>query len=198
MGRCHVFWVSLFFVFTIDHVLIHLFFSEVCSRCSSLFGTTLSSWWIFLSFGDGSQKVTVLQEEITSQWVVLVLPFIRTSGPCFLFQLPLSFRHVFFVKVSVLASSEEVPTHQPSTHPESLFLFIPFTLFVVDLHVTSWHFVLTWPLSLSLSRRGVLWRSCTRDTGFCAVVMVWVCQGQMLMATRQGGVPCREVRQVLL
>lgn len=31
-----------------------------------------------------------------------------------------------------------------------------------------------------------------------AIVVVWVCQGQVLMASRQGGVACREVRQVLL
>lgn len=28
-------------------------------------------------------------------------------------------------------------------------------------------FVLTWLLSLSLSRRGIIWRSCVHGTGFC-------------------------------
>lgn len=33
---------------------------------------------------------------------------------------------------------------------------------------------------------------------FFAIVVAWVCQGQVLMASSQGGVSCREVRQVLL
>lgn len=31
-----------------------------------------------------------------------------------------------------------------------------------------------------------------------AIVTVWLCQGQVLMASRQGGVTLREVRQALL
>lgn len=69
--------------------------------------------------------------------------------------------------------------------------------FVDVLHVISWHFVLIWLLSLSLSRRGVMWRSCFTAQVFASVV-VWVCKGQVLMASRQGDVTGREVRQALL
>lgn len=44
----------------------------------------------------------------------------------------------------------------PHVHVELIFF-----------HVISWHFVLTWLLSLSLSRRGIMWRSCVHGTGFC-------------------------------
>lgn len=162
------------------------------------------SWWIFIQFGGGSRKVSVLQEGITLEWLLLVFPLLRTRGSRVPFQLPSSFRHTSFRQIVHSCIFRGGPKLinlqfiQQACACLSHFFFS--TLFVVDLHVISWHFVLTWPLSLSLSRRGVLWRSCARGTGFCAVVVVvvWECQGQMLMATRPGGVPCREVRQVLL
>lgn len=40
-------------------------------------------------------------------------------------------------------------------------------LSLISFRVTSWHFVLTWLLSLSLIRRGSMRRSCVHDTGFC-------------------------------
>lgn len=190
----------LFSFYYRSRVLVHLFFSEVCSRCSSLFGKTFSSRWIFTYFKGGSRKVT----ESLSDGFCLFFPLNKPRG----FACPFFSCHCHFVtrlpvRLSILASSEEAPTHQPSSHPTRLFSFISCLLHfsLLNLHVISWHFVLTWPLSLSLSRSGVEWRSCTRDTGFCAVVVevvMWVCQGQMLMATRPGGVPCREVRQALL
>lgn len=45
-------------------VVIHLFFSEVCSCLSSLFGKTFPCWWIFILSGGGSQKVGSLWEWI--------------------------------------------------------------------------------------------------------------------------------------
>lgn len=112
------------------------------------------------------------------------------------FGLPLSFLHTSFpLRLSILASSKEVQNHQLSIHLKECLYLSHVHLQLISFHVISWHFVLTWLLSLSLSRRGVMWRSCVHDSGFCDV---WVCQGQVLMASRQGGVPCREVRQALL
>lgn len=97
-------------------------------------------------------------EGITFRWVLLVLPLNKPRGS----RVPFS--------VAIAISSHVFLSDCPFLHPPEMPQLISlqliqldcaclshffFTLFVVDLHVISWHFVLTWPLSLSLSRSGV-------------------------------------------
>lgn len=101
------------------------------------------------------QRWITKSEGITFQWVLLVFPLNKPRGS-----------RVF--SVAIVISSHVFLSDCPFLHPQwrpqiiNLQVILDcaclshiFTLFVVDLHVISWHFVLTWPLSLSLSRSGV-------------------------------------------
>lgn len=181
MGRCHVFWVPF----------VSFSLSITCPRPSllfwSLFPLLIFVWkdlfhhdGFFIQFGGGSRKsVHPAGGGSLSKGFCLFSHCFRTRRSRLPFQLPSSFSsHVFPSDCPFLAFPEEVPkiiNLQFIQQACSCLSHICFsTLFVVDLHVISWHFVLTWPLSLSLSRKGVLWRSCACDTGFCAVVVVVV------------------------
>lgn len=81
------------------------------------------------------------------------------------FGLPLSVLHTSFpLQLYALTSSKWIQNHQPLIR---VYLFSHVHLKLIFFHVISWHFVLTWLLSLSLSRRGIMWRSCVHGTGFC-------------------------------
>lgn len=152
MGRCHVFLSFLYFLFYYrSHVLIHLFFSEVCSRYSSLFGKTFSSRWTPTSKVDHEKWQNYFPMGFAC------FPIEQTQGSACSFSVAIvNLSHVFL---------SACPFLHPPRRPQSINLQViqldcaclshMFTLFVVDLHVISWHFVLTWPLSLSLSRSGV-------------------------------------------
>lgn len=92
-------------------------------------------------------------------------PIVQTRGSHFPFELPLSCRQTSFRQIvhsCILRGGPNSSTFKFIQQAYSCLCHF-FTLFVVDFHFISWHFVLTWPLSLSLSRREVLWRSCARN-----------------------------------
>lgn len=140
---------------------IPLLFWTCLSSQSSFFGGSLSRW-IFMQFESGSVKVGPL-----SEWSCY-----STGSPCF----PISWTHAT-VAFDWTAPSFAHPLLWLSVHASLewiiCFQFITATslshvhLQLISFHVTSWHFVLTWLLSLSLIRRGIMRRSCVHDTGFC-------------------------------
>lgn len=144
----------------------------------SLFLLVVIIWTDFPVLMDFSANLEVDQRkwvpcgnEITFQWALLVFPFLWIHVSCFLFDFPSSFRHKSFpLRLSVLASSKGLRHHQPSIFKSVFFCHVH--VWLIFVHVISWHFVLTWLLSLSLSRRGDIWRSCVHGTGFCDCVGV--------------------------
>lgn len=101
--------------------------------------------------------------KFTFQWVLLVFPFYESTCHASFWFTIVSPSHIFSSQI-VCPSSKWIQSHQPLIR---VCLFCHVHLKLIFFHVISWHFVLTWLLSLSLSRRGIMWRSCVHDTGFC-------------------------------
>lgn len=113
-----------------SRVLVHLFFSEVCSRCSSLFGKTFS---IMMDFHPVRRWITKSVRPAGRN-------HFRMASACF--PIVTNQRFTFPLSVAIVISSHVFPsdcpflhfqrrskTHQPSIHPTSLFLFSSLFLF---------------------------------------------------------------------
>lgn len=204
------FFLLFFFVFVVVVVVVFTVVHPSLSISSFLNFVVIFIWTDFLIMVDffSSDFWEIVDHRKWEPWlsdqVLLVIPFlwIHVSSFLFLLFLPLSLRHKSIpVRPGIITTDQTSPAS--SLHNvlhvflRVVFIYLMSTfVWLVFFHVTSWHFVLTWLLSLSLSRRGIMWRSCVHDTGFCECV--GVCQGQVLVASRPGDVPCREVRQALL
>lgn len=162
MGKCHVSWFS-FFIF--QHLLsISLFFWSFLSSQSSLFGESLLSRWIFMQCEGGSEKVgPPVGMTLAFQQVSPVFPF-HGPTPQLLLVEP---RHLLHIPFFDCLSMRHWNGSFAFDSSRRLLCLSHLHLSLISFRVTSWHFVLTWLLSLSLIRRGSMRRSCVHDTGFC-------------------------------
>lgn len=99
-------------------VVIHLFFSEVCSCLSSLFGKTFPCWWIFILSGGGSQKVGTLREWIHFPMGFACSPILWIHVSFF----PLVSHRHFFTRLSLFnCTSLREPSTGTQNHQSSVF-----------------------------------------------------------------------------
>lgn len=170
MGRCHVLWFS-FFVLTIVHPSLSISSVLKFVPVSHLYLDRPSRQygWIFIKCWGGSQKVETLFQWIPFPVGFLVFPFYESTCHSS-FWFPSS----FLLESSPLFGCPSLYSQQGfntirlwvmSSIFESVFSSSHVHIELISFHVISWHFILTWLLSLSLSRRGIMWRSC--GTGFC-------------------------------
>lgn len=168
----------MIFLFCFDYwspVVIHLFFSEVCSCRHNL--SRPSRTEEFSSHLEVDQrKWESCVNEFAFKWVLLVFPFYKSMRPCFLLV-----SRCHFLKVLPLRPCPSFFHHQAfkvislhTLHIQKCLYLSHVHIQLIVFHVIPWHFVLTWLLSLSRSRRGVLWRICVHGTGFCDCVGVGV------------------------
>lgn len=174
-------------------VVICIMLSKVYSSESLSFRQTLLQWWIFHLFwkwipGFG---ISVSMNSLSNGRYFLAILWIHM--PFFLLVFYCHSLPLCLVQWSFFASSGWI---------QSSFIRQVCPIYVINsfgwlsslfTHVLFWLGFFPSVLVGGKSCGGVLFTA-----RVVAFVVVWVCQGQVLMASRQGGVTCREVRQVLL
>lgn len=110
------------------------------------------------------------ENEFIFQWVLPVFPFLNPHAMLLFFCFTLS------ISLSFLFNSPSLYRQYIFKSPfiglqECLYLS-HIHIWLILFHVISWRFVLTWLLSLSLSRREIIWRTFVHGTGF---LRIWWC-----------------------
>lgn len=167
MGRCHVLMIFFFFFSTVHLLSISSFLKFVPVRLF-LLGKPSIAEGFSSNLEMDHRKWESCVNKSPFQWVMLVFSFKKSTCHS-------SFGFPIVIRSQMLPSSCSSLCHRQRfkviylhvIHSQMCPYLSHAHILLIFLHVMSWHFVLTWLLSLSLSRRGVIWRSCVHGTGFC-------------------------------
>ena len=185
------------FLFSIDHLStsVFIFCSWVCSSESSLFGRLLimprafQLFFFFTTHKVAKRRKKKINALPSYQGYVLDIRLLPSS--CLLLS-HLSFIHIPSQHGSNIISISGLHLSRPQDYCpfyfSVLFLVVNLTLMfmLVSPRLTSWHFVLTWLLSLSLTRRTVKRRSLFCFISFCDPKSCFVSPCGAAVRLRQG------------